>query len=221
MNEKKSFITLRKLTWKILRAFNLAASVQLILESGLKEDGWFNSYKANQSVDEMGNSIPWNTYSFTKFIKDRLNKTFDIFEYGSGNSTLWYAKRVNKVVCVENDINWYNAIKNQIPQNVTIIYRELIYDGDYSREVANHNTKFHLINIDGRDRINCVKNTIRYLTSDGVIIFDNSNIEDYKEGILFLEDKKFKHIDFWGMAPITSHNSCTSIFYKEGNCLNI
>ena len=42
-------------------------------------------------IDKNSNPLPWVTYGFIDFISERLNKSIDVFEYGSGNSTLWYA----------------------------------------------------------------------------------------------------------------------------------
>jgi len=221
MEKTKSFKILRKYIWEILRYLNIAPSVLLILKSGLKEDGWFKSYITNQSIDAHGNPIPWNTYPYIKFIDSRLNKTFRVFEFGSGNSTLWYSKRVKQIISVEHDKNWYDKIKSLMPDNALLIYKNLKYNGEYSKEILKHTEKFHIIIIDGRDRVNCIKNSLFFLTSDGLIVFDNSNLDEYREAIQLLNDNKFKRLDFWGLAPITAHNCCTSIFYKENNCLNI
>lgn len=75
--------------------------------------------------------------------------------------------------------------------------------------------------IDGRDRINCIKCSVDSLAEDGVIIFDNSDLPKYQEGINYLIDIGFKKIDFIGISPVTPHNNCTSVFYRYNNCLNI
>ncbi len=187
----------------------------------LKEDGWFESFKTKQSIDKDGNPIPWCTYPFIKFIEPRLKKNFNVFEFGGGNSTIWYAKRVNSIKAVEHDKGWIEYISNKMPKNAKIIYRELSLDGDYSKEVLNNGNKYHIIIIDGRDRNNCAKNGLNCLTNDGVIIFDNSNLLDYKESMDLFQNKGFKRIDFIGLSPVTNHNNYTSIFYREDNCLGI
>lgn len=221
MNKNKRFKGLRNFAWGILRTFKMAACVQLILESTLKEDGWFNSYYKKESIDKENNPIPWNTYPFVKFIEPRLTKSFNVFEYGCGNSTIWYAGRVEKITAVENDREWFEKIKVGVPDNARIIYRELQYGGDYCREVLNHDQQFNIIIIDGRDRVNSVKNSIKKLTEDGVIIFDNVELPQYSEAIEYTKQHGFKQIEFWGMSPITAHCTNTSIFYRSNNCLGI
>src|SRR3989339_318086 len=93
----------------------------------LNEIGWINSFKNKMPIDKDSNPIPWVTYSFIDFISERLNTNMDIFEYGSGNSTLWYAKKVSSVTSVEHDKKWFEKIKNSMPQNVNLNYQELVY----------------------------------------------------------------------------------------------
>ena len=207
--------------WLLLRKMNLGGAVQLMLKSALLDDGWFKSFNEKRSIDKNGNPIPWNTYPFIKFIEPRLKNTFRIFEYGSGNSTIWYSKRVESIVAVENDKNWFEIVKTGLPENANIIYRDLSYSGDYCREVLNQKEQFHIIIIDGRDRVNSVKNSLEKLTSGGVIILDNSELVQYTEAMEFMQKKGFKRIDFSGISPITAHNTSTSIFYRSENCLGI
>lgn len=185
------------------------------------EIGWINSFKNQMPMDKSSNPLPWVTYGFIDFISDRLNKNMDIFEYGSGNSTLWYAKKVNTVVSVEHDKKWFEAIKKNMPNNANINYEELVYNGNYSKFSSNLNKKFDVIIVDGRDRVNCVKNAIKNLKESGVIVLDDSERESYKEGIDFILSHGFKKIDFWGISPGLFYKKNTTIFYKTVNCLEI
>lgn len=212
---------IKKTIWRILIKLRIGGAIQLMLAGGLLDDGWFNSFNTKQSVDKNNKPIPWCTYSFIKFIEPRLRKDFSVFEYGSGNSTLWYSDRVRKIDAVENDKTWYDRILSKTPSNVSIRFQELDYNGDYCKSALKLNEKFNLIIIDGRDRVNCVTNSLGALTEDGVIIFDNSNLESYKEGINFLITNGFKKLDFIGLSPVTPHNNYTSIFYRDKNCLYI
>ncbi len=221
MTKNKKYKFLRNAAWKFLNRIRLGACVQLSLESTLVDDGWFNSFYKKESVDKNSKPIPWNTYPFLKFIEPRLKNNFDVFEYGCGNSTIWYSERVNSIIAVENDQDWYKKIKIWLPENAQVIYRELKYGGEYCREVVNQKKQFDIIIIDGRDRENSVKNSIRKLKEDGIIIFDNSELELYRNAVVHLTNNHFKQLAFWGMSPITAHYTSTSIFYREENCLGI
>ena len=78
-----------------------------------------------------------------------------------------------------------------------------------------------MIVIDGRERVCCTLNSLRALKEEGVIIWDNSDRPQYSEAYEFLVSKGFNRIDFYGMGPISAHSWCTSVFYKDKNCLNI
>jgi hypothetical protein len=212
---------IKQFIWRILIKLKIGGVIQLFLASGLREDGWFESFNTKKSIDKNGNPIPWCSYPFIKFIEPRLKKEFKVFEYGSGNSTLWYTKRVAEVVAVENDLEWFKSISSDMPPNAELIYCELQYDGEYCRQVTKQNKKFNIIIIDGRDRVNCIKHSINSLSDDGVIVFDNSNLPDYAEGVTYLEGQNFKRLDFIGISPVTAHTNFTSIFYKHNNCLSI
>lgn len=183
--------------------------------------GWVESYKQKKSCDKYGNPLPWVSYPFIDFVETRLNNQMDIFEFGAGYSSIWYANKVNSVYSIEHDKNWFEIIKNNHIGNLNIYYQNLEYDGKYCRYIENINKKFDLIIVDGRDRVNCITQSVKYLKSNGVIILDDSEREQYKEGVLNLLNSNFKIIDFWGISPGTFFKKCTSIFYKENNCLRI
>jgi len=187
----------------------------------LSEIGWIDSFKKKMPVDDNSNPLPWVTYSFIDFISDRLNKNMDIFEYGSGNSTLWYAMRVNSITSVEHDRAWLDKIKKSMPKNSNIYYQELEYGGLYSQFPSQLDRKFSMVIVDGRDRVSCIKNGINSIKDDGVIVLDDSEREAYDEAVSFLLSNNFKKIDFWGISPGLFYKKNTTIFYKEKNCLGI
>ena len=212
---------IKKTVWTLLNYTYAGGLLQLSLKSALKEEGWFKSFQQKEAIDNDGNPIAWCTYPFLHFIYPRLQNHFNVFEYGCGNSTIWYAKKVNTIKSVEHDKNWLNKIQSKMPKNSTVIYKELVYGGDYSKEVSNGNQKYHIVIVDGRDRNNCLLNAIHQLTDDGIVVFDNSYLFQYQESITKVLQKGFRKIDFYGMVPIASHTSCTSIIYRDNNCLGI
>ena len=75
--------------------------------------------------------------------------------------------------------------------------------------------------MDGRNRVKCTAFAVEYLTEDGVLILDNSERDWYQPAKDLLTSKGYKSIDFRGMLPIVGHESCSTVFYKDGNCLGI
>ncbi|MCM4161415.1 FkbM family methyltransferase [Antarcticibacterium flavum] len=194
----------------------------LKISKNLQSEGWHLSLKKNSALDSNGDELPWYTYPFIHFLKQRLNKDLVVFEYGSGNSTIWYSKRVKQVVSVEHNVEWFNKIKSRVSNssNVDYIFKNL-GSGEYQNEILNYNNAFHIVVIDGLQRVQCSLNTLGALKEDGVIIWDNSDRSEYEEGYNFLLSQGFKRIDFWGIGPLNYYSWSTSVFYKDGNCLNI
>ncbi|RZK66259.1 MAG: FkbM family methyltransferase, partial [Pedobacter sp.] len=168
-----------------------------------------------------GNAIPWVTYSFIDFIKDRINKNHDIFEFGSGNSTIFYAKLAGSVYSVEHDKDWFERSSKINLPNVKMIQCDLVPGGEYCKSAAPTGKKFHVIIVDGRDRVNCCKQAVESLTENGVIVLDDSERSEYAEAHVYLRAKGFKYLPFSGMAPGVIISKYTSVFYKPNNCLDI
>jgi hypothetical protein len=191
------------------------------LEGYFVKSGWLNSIEKKSPVDADDNPVPWLTYSFIEFISEKLKPHHTIFEYGCGNSTLYYSQKAARITAAEHDYEWYEKISKAIPSNVILLHAELVYDGDYCRLAKGTGKKYDIIVVDGRDRVNCIKNSLPALKEDGVIILDDSERNEYREGIAFLMKKKFKRLDFWGFSPGLFYNKCTTVFYRKRNCLGI
>lgn len=213
--------SIKKIIWRILNWFKIGGAIQLAYESALVDQGWFQSFHSKKSIDANGEPLPWCTYPFINFIAPRLHKQMDVFEYGSGNSTRWYASKVKSILAVEHDKSWYEFVKNQLPNNATVVYRSLEDIEAYTHEISQKGLSYSIVIVDGRQRVKCVEAAIPYLTTDGVIVFDNPERPNYQPAFDLLQSKGFKRIDFWGFAPVTAHHNCTSIFYRNNNCLGI
>jgi len=46
------------------------------------------------------------TYPAIRFLERRLSNSLEVFEFGSGNSTLWWAERVSRIDSCEHDAQW-------------------------------------------------------------------------------------------------------------------
>lgn len=187
----------------------------------LSEIGWIRSKVARMPMDRSGNPLPWFTYPSIAFLDKRVKPDMSIFEYGSGNSTLWWSKKAARVVSCEHHEEWFGYFKDLVPANVEYVYRALQPGGDYSKSILESEGEFDIVVIDGRDRVNCAKSVLPKLHERGVIVWDNSNREKYEEGYSYLIDNGFRRLDFEGLAPINTRASCTSVFYRDNNCLGI
>jgi hypothetical protein len=64
----------------------------------------------NSITDQM----PWISFSAIRFITRFVKPEMVVFEYGSGGSTIFWAKHCSKVFSVEHDLDWYQKMKNEI-----------------------------------------------------------------------------------------------------------
>ena len=206
------------------RAFpSLAAYFTLIAnkDSYLHTSGWLQSLKFGYPRRADGSELPWMNYAVIAFLETRLHRDLNLFEYGSGYSTLFYARLVCTVTSVEHSHFWYDQLKDKIPDNVKLIFTELDYDGNYCRSIALNQQSYDVVVIDGRDRVNCMKQGIDHLSVQGVILLDDANRDEYIEGINYAKEKKFLDLEFAGLKPTGSGIHQTMLFYRRENCLGI
>jgi hypothetical protein len=213
--------TLKALTNLLAKPHRLKALLSYGHKGYLNSIGWFTAFDKKQAVDGKGQALPWVTYSFIDFIKERINKGQDIFEYGSGSSTIFYAERAKSVTSVEHDKGWFDRVKNTSPSNAEMIFCQLEKDGEYAQKAKLLNRKFDIIIVDGRDRVNCCKYSIDALSSRGVLVLDDSEREVYEPARTFLKQNGFKELSFSGISPGLFYEKATSVFYKADNCLEI
>lgn len=215
MNKLKAFATL------LQKPDRLKALLSYGHKGYLANIGWFSSFDKQQAMDQQGDPLPWVTYSFIDFIKPRLSKNLSIFEYGSGSSTLFYAKHVKRVVSVEHDEAWYNKIVKSKAQNAEMIFSKLEKGGEYSKKAATLGEQFDMIIVDGRDRVNCCISSVAALNPSGVLVLDDSERAEYEPARIFLLKAGFKELSFSGISPGLFYLKATSVFYKSDNCLHI
>lgn len=197
--------------------------------SYLTASGYLQTLITNELYDGEKKPIPWYTYPMIEFLKDRLQKNMNVFEYGCGFSTMFYSERVAHVISIEHDYGWYQKINEVRPENVKLQHITFEKNGsgggyakEYSEAVLKYHEAFDVICIDGRDRCRCAKNSIPALKKDGVIIFDDTDREAYHEAYQYLKTAGFKRLDFKGLIPSMLYkDGTTSIFYRTDNCFNL
>lgn len=160
-------------------------------------------------------------YAVTEFLKERLSKNFHLFEFGSGYSTFFYARLVHRVTSVEYDDAWFQLIKKNLPENVELVNKQADIDAEYCRVITSSGRKYDVVIVDGRDRVNCIKQSIKSLSERGAVLLDDSMRERYREGITCLKERGFRALCFEGLKPTSPEIGKTTIFYRINNCLDI
>lgn len=196
-------------------------AVRFVNHEFLNDIGWWSSWRTRNPQDKNGKPLPWVTYSYIFFISNRLNKELNVFEFGSGSSTLFFSDKVQQIDSVEHDQEWFNKMAVKLPDNAKVYFEKLVYGGAYSEVARRSGKKYDLISIDGRDRVNCLINSIEALNESGVMVLDDSERIAYQKAIDCIIHKGFKRMDFWGISPGLFYKKCTTIFYRELNVLGI
>lgn len=112
-------------------------------------------------------------------------------------------------------------MKNSISDNVELIFCELEYDGDYCRKILEMEDKFDTILVDGRDRVRCAQNAAKKIKESGIIIWDDTDRDEYQEGYNFLKKCGFKQLELSGVTYGIELKHFTSIFYRGDNLLKL
>jgi len=184
------------------------------------DDGWFRSAREGRPVDAAGQPIPWLPYPAIDFLASRVKPDFAVFEWGCGTSTLWWAKRVARVVAVEHDEEWFARISDLAPPNAEV--RHVAMGSErYANAIDVYAPQFDVVVVDGRERVACLRRAVEGLSPRGVIVLDNSQRPEYAEGIAHLAALGFRHVTFAGLVPVVAWKEQTSIFYRAGNGLEL
>jgi len=76
---------------------------------------WWINLRSNKSplIDKR----PWISFGAILFLEKILKKDMQVYEYGSGGSTLFFAQRVKCINSVEHDPKWFNQVVEEININ--------------------------------------------------------------------------------------------------------
>jgi len=204
---------MKKQVFRVLRKIFPGLAIMMhnfnILAIGL---GQWKSVKERMAIDAKGNAIPWYTYPAIEYLSSFDFKDCEVFEYGSGNSSLFWARRARSVCSVEDNQEWFEVVCKRKCENQKVIHRSDATG--YIMALSEQGKSFEIIVIDGNWREKCVVEAISYLKDGGMIVLDNSDRLIEKECCGLLRKKGFIQIDFSGFGPINSYCWSTSVFMK-------
>jgi hypothetical protein len=174
--------------------------------------GYVRSVSGGMPVDRDGEPIPWYTYPAIEFIRQLDLSDRVVFEYGSGNSTLFWAGVARRVVSVDDDPEWYARMAPRVPGNV-----ELLLEPDldaFAHSITRYDELFDVVVIDGaarkHTRLKCARAALGHLKPGGMVILDNSDW--LPESSHVLRTAGLLEVDMTGFAPINAY-TCTTSFY--------
>jgi len=151
---------------------------------------------------------PWFCHGSVRLLKRALTPDMTGFEWGSGRSTEFFARRAAHLVSVEHESKWFRRVEARmnaagLAHKTTLLYRPPAPNGakpglrpclwrilnltPRKPELGAYfdvildwpETSFDFISIDGRARVECAANAISRLKPGGLLILDNSEWSKY------------------------------------------
>lgn len=185
---------------------------------------WQKDFAIERTIDEKicidrdGNPIPWYTYPAIEYLSQLDYSQKEIFEFGCGNSSLFWANRAQFVTSIEDNTVWYEKWKKEFHKdNLDIRWRD---EGeDYYNAVFEDKKKYDVIIIDGKRRADCAQTAIKALNSGGLIILDDSDrintSLEYRNAVSALKSADLLQVDFYGFCPMNNYTKTTSLFFSR------
>jgi tRNA A58 N-methylase Trm61 len=178
---------------------------------------------------------PWTSQAAIAIFKELLTADMTVLEYGSGNSTIFFATRVRHLTSVEHDSRWYSTVARELAQlgcknvdyklippgiDTPLLYslhqeyglpeNEFSVRRDYTKYFSFARSfpdhHFDMIMVDGRARIECAFNAIPKLKPGGIFVLDNSDRKRY--------EPIFKVLQGWPRLTTTTGLFDTTFWFK-------
>lgn len=198
-------------------------------------------YLSRQKDYLLKHRIPWLTFDAVPVIEEFVRPGMNIFEYGSGSSTLWWSKLGASVISIEHDEHWFNVLSSYITPSDNIQLQLIRADTvpcntnatpddpygyrtqHYGFENATFkayvssidyypDSYFSVILVDGQARPSCIRHALPKLRSDGLLIIDNANVDTYLAKTMPLL-QALRRVSFKGLAPIDGALSQTDLYF--------
>lgn len=187
------------------------------IDALLRRYAQFASIWRRSCIDASGEAIPWYTYPAIEFLLNLHTVRLSLFEYGSGNSTIWWTRRVADVVSVEHDAHWHARVESRTRGAANLEY--ILSDTEaYEAQITRHAKAFDIIAIDGICRPGCAENALAHIARFGgtIMILDNSDW--YPALTAFITRQlRWSRVDMSGFGPINDYTWTTSIWINQDN----
>lgn len=175
--------------------------------------GHYRSLVEGRPVDAQGAEIPWYCYPAIEFLDGLELSGLNVLEYGSGNSSAFFASRGAAVTAIEHDREWFEITS----QRLAGLDGFAIHHATEAKEYAERPeiNKADLVVIDGTHRVPCANYVVDEVgagrSNPALIVFDNS--DRYPETMTRLENTLgWWRVDFCGFSPINTYTQATTVF---------
>lgn len=148
--------------------------------------------------------VPWWTFEAADRVAGFLDTRPQarVFEWGSGASTVWLARRAGSVTAIEHDPRWAELVRPVLPANAVVRVVapapavgnaeeelsgkrgfECLDFAGYVAALDDADGTFDLVVVDGRARNACFHRALSRLAPGGMLVFDNVERQRYRDTI--------------------------------------
>jgi len=181
--------------WRFINEYNevVYTSVGLFERKGREMHPirhWTLRYLWNRFNDKRYRSQhpddPWLAPEAIHFLETYLRPTDTGLEFGSGRSTIWFAKRIQSLTSVEHNPEWHARVSKGLKDlNISNVSYHLHQKSNEDRSGTNSEyvgitksitpASLNFVLVDGIYRAQCVLQCIPLLLPGGILIIDNVN----------------------------------------------
>jgi hypothetical protein len=177
--------------------------------------GYARSRAVGAPVAADGSPLPWYTYPAIEFLRGLDLSNLNVFEYGSGNSTIFWSNRGAHVWAVENSAEWHEALLHRATHFKELYLRQ---ERDaFVGAIHEPGCKFDVVIVDGEWRAACAAEAVGRLVAGGMIVLDNADW--FPEICDDLNRRGFLQFAFNGMGPLNEYSWTTAVFVAAESLL--
>jgi SAM-dependent methyltransferase len=179
-----------------------------------------NVFKGKTPLDL---EVPWFSYGAIDFLEGFLKSDMKVCEYGSGGSTLFFARRTKSVVAIEDNATWYELVSARIREqkiaNVQLKLAPFDFKNPSNFESSEYlkaipDESFDVIVVDGSEewtqvRPTCFKHVEPRIKRGGIIIVDDS----WRYPSLRQDNRADRYEVFQSLGPCRPGVTSTDVFF--------
>ncbi|AWH73730.1 hypothetical protein DCS32_06025 [Dokdonia sp. Dokd-P16] len=148
---------------------------------------WTPRYAKNRIslyiYEQFNKDKPWIAPTAIQWLDEHLNKNMMGVEFGSGRSTVWYAKRLKSLISIEDHQDWFKQVnddlKNSDIDNISYLFKPSIMDSEGNIPYIElmdsiEESSVDIIVVDGKHRDTLALKAIDKLASGGYLLLDDA-----------------------------------------------
>jgi predicted O-methyltransferase YrrM len=160
--------------------------------------------------------LPWLSWPAVDFLKLHLQPGMRVLEFGGGGSTEFFLSRGCDVVTVERSMEWVDKIRERVDRIGAAPRWQLAYVPESAAPFDYFGSlrmgPWNVILIDAAYRLECLEAARDYLTRDGMILFDNADLDCYSTAPSLMHG--LSRLEFAGLGVGRKDATKTDIYYR-------